>query len=87
MVKKILNFFQILLKSMFFDEQRKIFSRTAFMNFIFFLLTVVTWIILLIILVLNYQKEDKIDSVYVGVITGYATFITGGGFLHLLIKN
>jgi hypothetical protein len=82
MAQKVVSFFKSMLKSIFFDDQRKYFSRTALMNFVFFFLAVTTWVVMIIILVYSFIREGKIDSTFAGIISGFATAITGGGFLQ-----
>ena len=82
MSQKISLFFKSILKSIFFDDQRKYFSRTSMMNFVFFFFAIITWIILLSVFIIHFKESRKLDSVFAGIITAYAAGITGGGFLQ-----
>lgn len=79
MPKVVSNF----VKSMFYDENRTFLSRTAMMNFVFFILTVMTILASVTLLILAVVFEWEVKAV--SFITAFYTFlgaITGGGFLQ-----
>lgn len=65
-------------KTLFYDEERKQLSRTAMMNFIFFILACATWIVALI----AFAREWKINVAYATAFFTFVAGLTGGGFLQ-----